>query len=255
MVPLYAARIEDLGPGDFLKVDCGVCCPKAPTEFGRTPLLSHGAAWAGILVAVAPQTDDQGAGPEGPGGVEAAVREAGRWYRSNGPSRVFWSEGIEVSGMGMAVMTTIPDSAASTARSPILSRNNLAILSCFIVFMAFNSILRYIPHPHQEPRVSLSAIGYSLGTGFGSLLFFWLLCKGIEIARRLNIKDKIVRIVMAAIGLVLYVVMFIYIVQITSDLIFIIMAILPLVPAFYFVIGFILGLFSRLTNPGAHATS
>src|SRR5437867_424929 len=26
MVPLYAARIEDLGPGDFVKVDCAACC-------------------------------------------------------------------------------------------------------------------------------------------------------------------------------------------------------------------------------------
>jgi hypothetical protein len=25
MVPLYAARIEHLGPGDFLKVDCAEC--------------------------------------------------------------------------------------------------------------------------------------------------------------------------------------------------------------------------------------
>jgi hypothetical protein len=25
MLPLYAARIEDLGPGDFVKVDCGAC--------------------------------------------------------------------------------------------------------------------------------------------------------------------------------------------------------------------------------------
>jgi hypothetical protein len=25
MVPIYAARIEDLGPGDFVKVDCGAC--------------------------------------------------------------------------------------------------------------------------------------------------------------------------------------------------------------------------------------
>jgi len=25
MVPFYAARIEDLGPGDFVKVDCGAC--------------------------------------------------------------------------------------------------------------------------------------------------------------------------------------------------------------------------------------
>jgi hypothetical protein len=25
MVPLYAARVEDLGPGDFVKVDCAAC--------------------------------------------------------------------------------------------------------------------------------------------------------------------------------------------------------------------------------------
>ena len=25
MVPLYAARIEDLGPSDLVKVDCGAC--------------------------------------------------------------------------------------------------------------------------------------------------------------------------------------------------------------------------------------
>jgi hypothetical protein len=25
MAPLYAARIEDLGPGDFIKVECAAC--------------------------------------------------------------------------------------------------------------------------------------------------------------------------------------------------------------------------------------
>jgi hypothetical protein len=25
MVPLYVARIEDLGPGDFVRVECGAC--------------------------------------------------------------------------------------------------------------------------------------------------------------------------------------------------------------------------------------
>jgi hypothetical protein len=25
MMPLYAARIEDLGPGDFVKMECGAC--------------------------------------------------------------------------------------------------------------------------------------------------------------------------------------------------------------------------------------
>jgi hypothetical protein len=30
MLPLYAARIEDLGPGDFVKVDCATCHHVAP---------------------------------------------------------------------------------------------------------------------------------------------------------------------------------------------------------------------------------
>ena len=29
MVPVYAARIEDLGPGDFVKVDCTACSHRA----------------------------------------------------------------------------------------------------------------------------------------------------------------------------------------------------------------------------------
>ena len=33
MVPLYAARIEDLGPGDFVKIDCAAC--------GHTALLKR----------------------------------------------------------------------------------------------------------------------------------------------------------------------------------------------------------------------
>ena len=43
MVPLYLARIEDPAPDDFLKIDCAGWLPKAPTEFGRAPLLPHGA--------------------------------------------------------------------------------------------------------------------------------------------------------------------------------------------------------------------
>jgi hypothetical protein len=27
MVPAYVARIEDLGQGDFMKVECWACCP------------------------------------------------------------------------------------------------------------------------------------------------------------------------------------------------------------------------------------
>jgi hypothetical protein len=29
MVPLYAARIEDLGPNDFVKIDCAACSHRA----------------------------------------------------------------------------------------------------------------------------------------------------------------------------------------------------------------------------------
>ena len=35
MVPLYVARIEDLGPGDLVKVDCAGCCqPQAAARAG-----------------------------------------------------------------------------------------------------------------------------------------------------------------------------------------------------------------------------
>jgi hypothetical protein len=43
MLPLYAARIEDLGPGDFVKIDCPVChhvallSPEALLRVGLSP--------------------------------------------------------------------------------------------------------------------------------------------------------------------------------------------------------------------------
>jgi hypothetical protein len=43
MLPLYAARIEDLGPGDFVKVDCAACHhvallqPEALLRVGLSP--------------------------------------------------------------------------------------------------------------------------------------------------------------------------------------------------------------------------
>jgi ribosomal protein S27E len=43
MVPLYAARIEDLGSGDFVKIDCGACghtallTPAFLTQLGLEP--------------------------------------------------------------------------------------------------------------------------------------------------------------------------------------------------------------------------
>jgi hypothetical protein len=39
MVPLYAARIEDLGPGDFVKIDCAAC--------SHTALLAQ-LSWPGL---------------------------------------------------------------------------------------------------------------------------------------------------------------------------------------------------------------
>jgi hypothetical protein len=46
MVSLYAARMEDLGPGDFVKVDCGVCqhtALVAPAFLSRLRRLRDGA--------------------------------------------------------------------------------------------------------------------------------------------------------------------------------------------------------------------
>ena len=43
MLPLYAARIEDLGPGDFVKIDCAACHrvallpPEALLRVGLSP--------------------------------------------------------------------------------------------------------------------------------------------------------------------------------------------------------------------------
>ncbi len=39
MVPLYAARVEDLGPGDFVKVDCAACGHTALTP--EQPLMGY----------------------------------------------------------------------------------------------------------------------------------------------------------------------------------------------------------------------
>jgi ribosomal protein S27E len=42
MVPLYAVRIEDLGPGDFIRVDCAGCSHTAllaPVSLNRLGVL------------------------------------------------------------------------------------------------------------------------------------------------------------------------------------------------------------------------
>lgn len=39
MVPLYQARIEDLGPGDFLRVECAACGHDALIHSSALPRL------------------------------------------------------------------------------------------------------------------------------------------------------------------------------------------------------------------------
>jgi hypothetical protein len=44
MIPLYAARIENLGPGDFVKIDCAACSHTAllsPAFLARLGLEPH----------------------------------------------------------------------------------------------------------------------------------------------------------------------------------------------------------------------
>jgi hypothetical protein len=71
MLPLYAARIEDLGPGDFVKVDCAAChhvvvlAPDFLLRLGLSPKPRC-------------STSKSGSGAGGAG------REEGRWFRSSG---------------------------------------------------------------------------------------------------------------------------------------------------------------------------
>jgi hypothetical protein len=66
MLPLYAARIEDLGPGDFVKVDCA---PLLAPEF----LLASGST-------LRPRCSISKSGSD----AGDAGREVGRWFRSSG---------------------------------------------------------------------------------------------------------------------------------------------------------------------------
>jgi hypothetical protein len=71
MLPLYAARIEDVRQGDFVKVDCAACHHVAllAPDF----LLRHG---------LTPQT--KGSISKTGSGAGDAEREDGRWFRSSG---------------------------------------------------------------------------------------------------------------------------------------------------------------------------
>ncbi len=135
----------------------------------------------------------------------------------------------------------------STGRGPALSRNNLLVLSAFIVFMALNSILRFKTNI-AEPRFNAEDIGERLGTGFGSLFLFWLICKGASISRAIDMKSNIFQISMGVLSLISYVVIWIWFVKNTTDSLVVILAAVPLVPVFYFVIGAIGGLFFRASS-------
>ena len=58
MVPLYAARIEDLGPGDFVRVECAACGhdvlipPNALLQGFAPAALVPSASWAGPVHAL-----------------------------------------------------------------------------------------------------------------------------------------------------------------------------------------------------------
>ena len=53
MLPLYAARIEDLGLGDFVKVDCAACHgPWRPLTVAQRLTLQHQLARAEFLARI-----------------------------------------------------------------------------------------------------------------------------------------------------------------------------------------------------------
>jgi hypothetical protein len=82
MMPLYAARIEDLGPGDFVKVDCAACCRRLLRSSAGTPSLAYGAAFLGVPVAARPQpTGLRCSISKTAFGVEAVAHEVVPWYR------------------------------------------------------------------------------------------------------------------------------------------------------------------------------
>ena|ERR1700730_4619402 len=144
-------------------------------------------------------------------------------------------------------MSTEDRAGRLTGRDPALSRNNILVLSAFIVFMALNSILRFKTNL-AEPRLNLEDIGERLGTGFGSLLLFWLICKGASVSRTIDIKSNIFQISTGILGLILYAVIWIWVVKNTTDLLFIVLMAVPLVPMLYFAIGIIGGLFLRAAS-------
>jgi hypothetical protein len=140
-----------------------------------------------------------------------------------------------------------PSGSAARNHAPLLTRNNIIVLSWFIVFMALNSILRFHPDV-SEPRINLADIGGRLGTGFGSLLFFWIISKGASVSRKIEIRPHIVQISAAVLGLALYIALWIWLIQNTTDLLLIVLVAIPLIPTFYFAIGIMIGLGMRVLS-------
>jgi hypothetical protein len=87
MVPLYAARIEDLGPGDLAKVECAGC---GHYELIPASALLRGLRLAPTYLCSICSRDSR---------AESATRAEGRSSRSNGPR--------------------VPPSVAGNARCPV----------------------------------------------------------------------------------------------------------------------------------------
>jgi hypothetical protein len=89
MMPLYAARIEDLGQGDFVKVDCAACqhvallAPEFLLRLGLSPQakvldLKERVRWAQTRQRPSRAVNCWAAGPPGRNGVSARSRSPGR---------------------------------------------------------------------------------------------------------------------------------------------------------------------------------
>jgi hypothetical protein len=75
MVPLYATRIEDLGPGDLVRVECAAC--------GHDVLIPPGGLLHGLRLAPTAACSIWNRGC----GARSAVRGGRRLCRSNGVMR------------------------------------------------------------------------------------------------------------------------------------------------------------------------
>lgn len=140
-------------------------------------------------------------------------------------------------------------------RLPTLPRRSIGILSGFVVLMSFqNSVLKFQPNPGGS-RFNLDEIGYNLGNGFGILFLFWVICKGIAVARGIEIRTNIIYIVFSIIGTFIYTGVFILIVASSRNPLLIIVTFLPLMLAAYFVVGFVIGLVIRAVGSGARESA